>query len=399
MSLAEHVIWWHVYPLGAVGAPIREREEGLHHRLPRLEAWLDHVVELGCSGVLLGPIFASTSHGYDTVDHYRIDPRLGDDADFDHFVAEAKRRGLAVMLDGVFNHVGTEHPLALEHSPLLKRNGDQLAVWEGHGGLVEFDHGNPAVADLVVDIMLHWLRRGIAGWRLDVAYSVPTAFWREVAGRVRQEFPDALFLGEVLHGDFGAFVDDSTLDSVTAYELWKATWSSIKDVNFWELAWALQRHAEFSQGRILNTFVGNHDVSRIASLAGDAGAVLAATTLFTLPGMPSVYYGDEEAFRGERAEGFHADDPIRPALPDSPDQLSDLGSWLFPLYQHLIGMRRRHPWLTRANLEVVGKDNGWIVYACTHGADRVEVELRLDPKPEAFVRFSDGENWEWKGQA
>ena len=80
-SWVEHVIWWHVYPLGALAAPIHTREEGLQHRLRRLDPWLDHAVALGCSGVLLGPVFASTSHGYDTVDHYRIDPRLGDDAE------------------------------------------------------------------------------------------------------------------------------------------------------------------------------------------------------------------------------------------------------------------------------------------------------------------------------
>ena len=105
----EHAIWWQVYPLGFVGAfpadPVPTADE---HRLSRVAAWLDHALELGASGVALGPIFASRSHGYDTTDHYRIDPRLGDDDDFDRFVAEAKSRGLRILLDGVFNHVGTD---------------------------------------------------------------------------------------------------------------------------------------------------------------------------------------------------------------------------------------------------------------------------------------------------
>ncbi len=97
---------------------------GLRRRLPgrsatarptstaccRIVEWFDHAVELGCSGIALGPMFASRTHGYDTTDHYRIDPRLGDDADFDRLVAEAHRRGLRVLLDGVFNHVGTDFP-------------------------------------------------------------------------------------------------------------------------------------------------------------------------------------------------------------------------------------------------------------------------------------------------
>ena len=120
MGLVDHAIWWQVYPLGALGAPVLEREDGLHHRLERLEPWLDYVVELGCSGVLLGPIFASTAHGYDTTDHERIDPRLGDDADFDALVAGCKQRGLRIVLDGVFSHVGSGHPLvrqALQEGP------------------------------------------------------------------------------------------------------------------------------------------------------------------------------------------------------------------------------------------------------------------------------------------
>src|SRR5262249_14261816 len=106
----EHPIWWQVYPLGFVGAyptscePPRPGE----HRLRRLVDWFDHAIALGASGIALGPIFASRTHGYDTTDHYRIDPRLGDEADFDYLVAEAHRRGLRVLLDGVFNHVGVD---------------------------------------------------------------------------------------------------------------------------------------------------------------------------------------------------------------------------------------------------------------------------------------------------
>ena len=101
-------MWWHVYPLGFTGAPIRETEaeHPEPHRLTRIEAWLDHVVELGLNGIALGPIFASTTHGYDTTDHLAIDPRLGDEDDLRSLVAAAHDRGVRVLLDGVFNHVG-----------------------------------------------------------------------------------------------------------------------------------------------------------------------------------------------------------------------------------------------------------------------------------------------------
>ncbi|MDT5338649.1 MAG: cyclomaltodextrinase / maltogenic alpha-amylase / neopullulanase, partial [Mycobacterium sp.] len=247
----EHAIWWQVYPLGFVGAfpadPVPTADE---HRLSRVTAWLDHALELGASGIALGPVFASQSHGYDTVDHYAIDPRLGDDSDFDHLIAEARGRGLRVLLDGVFNHVGSEfgryrEAMAGGDDSWFRKERNGFVTFEGHDGLIALNHRNPEVVDYVTDVMLHWLRRGADGWRLDAAYAVPDEFWAQVLPRVRSEFPDAWFVGEVIHGDYSGTVSASTFDSVTQYELWKAVWSSLNDGNFHELDHALTRHAEF----------------------------------------------------------------------------------------------------------------------------------------------------------
>lgn len=400
MSLLDHAIWWHVYPLGACGAPIRPDgdADGDGHRLPRLEPWLDYAVELGCSGLLLGPIFASSSHGYDTIDHLRIDPRLGGDDDFDRLIVACRRRGLAVVLDGVFNHVGAAHPLvrdaAGQRDSLIKTADGRPVPWEGHGDLIELNHDDPRVADLVVEVMLHWLRRGIAGWRLDVAYAVPARFWAQVIDRVHGEFPEAVFIGEVIHGDYAEIVRAGHLDTVTQYELWKAIWSSIADRNLWELAWALDRHQEFSEVFVPQTFVGNHDVDRIASVVGDAGAALAAVVLCTLPGMPSIYYGDEQGFRGRKGSGWDADAPLRPALPDSPGELADSGRWLYRLHQDLIGLRRRHPWITRGAVTVDDKQNNTLHYQVRGGGNCLDVDLTLDP-PQAVVRVAGGEIFTW----
>ena len=254
------------------------------------------------------------------------------------------------------------------------------------------------MADLVAEVMLHWLRRGIAGWRLDVAYEVPPEFWREVTGRVRREFPGVLFLGEMIHGDYSGFVEASGLDTVTQYELWKGTWSSIKDRNFWELAWALDRHAGMCRGFVPQTFIGNHDVTRIASEVGDDGAVLAATALFTLPGMPSVYYGDEQAFQGRKLEGLHADDELRPPLPASPAELSPAGEWMYRIYQRLIGLRRRNPWLSRGRLKVIAKENAWIEYRVSGDApdQDLRVRLALEPQCSATVMCGGETAFHWE---
>jgi cyclomaltodextrinase / maltogenic alpha-amylase / neopullulanase len=403
MSLLDDGIWWHVYPLGACGAPLHEAEPVAVHRLSRLEAWLDYAIELGCSGLLLGPIFASATHGYDTLDHFAIDRRLGDDADFDHLLAEAGKRGLSVMLDGVFNHVGAGHHLVsqalaagtglirLEEGP----DGPRPRGWEGHGDLAELDHASPDVVDLVVDVMLHWLRRGIAGWRLDVAYAVPASFWREVLRRVRAEFPDAVFLGEVIHGDYAAIAVEASLDSVTQYELWKAIWSSLTDKNLWELAWGLERHQQFSAALVTQTFIGNHDVARIATQVGDAGAALAAAILLTVPGMPSIYYGDEQGFRGAKGEGWHADDPLRPPLPSGPEDLAPNGWWLYRHYQDLVGLRRRNPWITRGEVAVVAKENSSITYRTTGAGHVLEAVFELEPVARVAISIDAELAYQW----
>lgn len=375
-------IWWHVYPLGATGAPIRGRTgdgSDAAPRLRQLELWLDYLIELGCDGLLLGPIFESVAHGYDTLDHYRIDARLGTNEDFDWLMGACRQRGIKVMLDGVFNHVSATHA-AVDKQLAGSTN------WEGHDELATLHHDDERVRDMVADIMKFWLARGIAGWRLDVAYSVPPEFWSDVLGRVRADYPDALFLGEVIHGDYAQIAHDGTLDAVTQYELWKGIWSSLHDTNFWELDHALERHRDVSAQLLTNTFIGNHDVDRIASKIGQDKEILALAILLTLPGMPSIYYGDEQGFEGVRGEGFSADDAVRPPLPATPGELSDLGAWIFREHQALIGLRRRNPWLTGADLEVLDKTNETISYRVFADNEQLLIDAWLTPAPGIRIR-------------
>lgn len=405
----DHAIWWQVYPLGATGAPIRPAtgEEGAvtapgspgaPARLDRLEPWLDYAVELGANGLSLGPIFHSTTHGYDTIDHFAIDPRLGDAAAFDRLAEACRKRGLALMLDGVFNHVGYDHPLfqaALAggaERELFRFHASAGAegaydVFEGHGSLPLLNHDSPETARLVGDVMTHWLDRGATAWRLDAAYAVPPAFWARVLPTVRERHPGAWFMAEVIHGDYVGIVEASGVDSLTQYELWKAIWSSLNDANFFELDWCLKRHNEFMDSFLPATFVGNHDVTRIASRVGPSKAALAVVILMTVGGVPSIYYGDEQAFTGLKRDEVGGDDEIRPALPDTPAGLSPLGERMHRLHQDLIGLRRRHPWLVRARTEVVDLANERLRYdAVGEQGERLRVELDLLPAPRAVVR-------------
>ncbi|WP_347343711.1 alpha-amylase family glycosyl hydrolase [Jatrophihabitans telluris] len=396
----EHAVHWQVYPLGFLAAPTTEGSDSstVQHRLPRLAGWLDYAVELGASVVQLGPIFAAESHGYDTVDHFRIDPRLGDEHDFDSFVLAAHERGVRVVLDGVFNHVGRSHPAFRsastgDDSPyadwFIRDRDGSYRTFEGHSHLVVLNHDNPAVADYVASVLDHWLDRGADGWRLDAAYAVPPSFWARVLPAVRSRHHQAWFVGEVIHGDYLATVAESGLDSLTQYELWKALWSSINDANFFELAWALKRHNEFLDRFAPLTFLGNHDVTRIASRLGDSRHLAhALVLLFTLGGVPSVYYGDEQAFRAVKQERAGGDDEIRPAFPDSPEALSPLGVDVFRLHQDLIGLRRRHSWLHRARTSELSLANKQLSLAVSAGENRLVVALNLD---DATTELAAGE--------
>ena len=405
----DYAVWWHVYPLGFVGAE-QEGIDTVHHRLGHLVGWLDHLVSIGCNGLLLGPVFASESHGYDTIDHRRIDPRLGDEEDFRQLVSEAHDRGIRVVLDGVFNHVGRGNPIARRaeqagpgtpEGAWLRWVDGHVRCFEGSLNLPELDLSHPPVRDHVIEVMRYWLDRGVDGWRLDAAYAPGAEAWAPISAAIRDSHPEAWLFGEVIHGDLPRFVTTSGLHGVTQYELWKAIWSALNDTNLWELAHALGRHAEFCRAFLPQTFVGNHDVTRIRSqLTDDRHLGHAVALLALLPGVPSIYYGDEHGWTGVKEERAGGDDEVRPSMPRSPEDLSELGRPILALHQELVAVRRRHPWLVRAEVAVEAVTNETILVTCTDtaggGQHALALSLNIDeasrPMPAGTVIAQSGDD-------
>ena len=401
MTASPARLWWHLHPLTFLGAEPEALPPGspVVHRLPRLQRWLEHAAGLGADGLLLGPVFASGSHGYDTVDYDRVDPRLGDADDLAALVAAARERGMAVALDGVFNHVGRgfgPFQEVLRHGP-----DSEFASWfrlrwpdggwagpgsepgydtfEGHGGLVALQHSEPAVRDMLSGVLDRWAGLGVTAWRLDAAYAVQPEVLRDLTTRAREQRPGSWFLGEVIHGDYAAVAAASGLDAVTQYELWKALWSSLNDRNLYELAHALVRHQDFATTMTPQTFVGNHDVTRIASRLPDERHLQhAVAVLFTLASVPSVYAGDEHGLHGEKEERLGGDDAIRPAFPDDPLDLAPEVPGLFQLHADLAALRREHPWLEHCRTEVRDLANQHLSYLSSGpGGERLLVVLSL----------------------
>lgn len=375
--------WYQLHALRALGCPDRNpaphAEEPIAHPLRDLDPWLDHIAGLGAGGLLLTPVFVSQTHGYDTVDPFRVDQRLGDTDDLRRLITACHDRDLKVMLDGVFNHVSRAFgPFA---DVLAHGRDSATAAWfhidfdgdgpdgfaydtfEGHAHLPTLNHDNDEVLDWAVDVACHWLEQGVDGWRLDVAYAAPAAFWSRFSARVHERFADAYLLGEVIHGDYAQFVTDSGLHTVTQYELHKAIWSALHDRNPHELSWTLERHATFAQTFVPHTFTGNHDVTRLLTNLGDPAYLgHALAVLCSVPGSPCVYYGDELGFRGRKEAREGGDDAIRPALPPSPAPADDDQRAILDLHRHLLHMRRARPWIDTGTLEVLDVSDDQLRY-------------------------------------
>ena len=188
-------------------------------------------------------------------------------------------------------------------------------------------------------------------------------------------------MGEVIRGDYEQTVREMNLSTVTQYELWKGIWSSLNDGNFFELAHALKRHAEFCQHFSPWTFVGNHDTSHIATQLNDRrdlGHALAI--LFTAPGIPAIYAGDEQGAEGRKYDRAGGDAEIRRPPPFRPTELAGDSLDICRLHRELIAVRRARPWLATGVLSVTRVDNRTIMYEVHANAGRLVAVLSTEDK-------------------
>lgn len=360
----EPACFYHVYPLGLCGAPAHNApDQPPVARLAQLREWVPYWQKLGIEALYLGPVFESMSHGYDTVDYFQLDRRLGQNADLSVLVADLHAAGIRVVLDGVFHHVGRDFFAFVDVRQQGRtsryvdwfeldfgrnsRFGDGFgyACWEGHHELVKLNLNHPEVRDYLFAAITSWVRAfEIDGLRLDVAYALPQDFLKALAWHCQQIKPGFWLLGEVIHGGYRAFLEPGLLDSVTNYEGYKALYSSHNDKNYFELSHCLERL--FGAGGLcrekpLYNFADNHDVNRVASQLKDKRHLAPLSLLLmTLPGIPALYAGSEWGLCGEKIGGNDA--PLRPALSVAGAWQEAQSSPLWHDYQRLIQLRKRY---------------------------------------------------------
>lgn len=373
---------------------------------------LDYLAGLGVTAIYLNPIFeARSNHRYDTADYLKIDPMLGTLEDFERLVAEADARGIRLILDGVFNHMSSDSAFfdrydrfpdvvgACESvdSPwrgwfyFVEPRGPQRAVcdggeeglsyyvsWAGFESIPKLDNTNPDVrAYFITDedsVVRYWGEKGIGGWRLDVGGDIdpggPTNdYWELFRSVVREVNPEAVIIGEEWH-DASRWLNGAEWDAVMNYRLRRGILGFARDAIFTDndasgdniirplkpsaldaLIESIAEDYPPQAYHAMMNLLGSHDTSRAFFVVGDdpARLKLAALVQFTLPGAPTVYYGDEIALDAPSlpdSGGNLQDDPYNRAPYPWPDEEGDAYSRdeeMLAFYQTLGTVRNAHP--------------------------------------------------------
>lgn len=405
----DDAVFYHIYPLGFCGAP--RSNDFVAAPIQRLDAilpWLDHIQSLGANALYLGPVFESSSHGYDTSDYYWLDRRLGTNETLAWLSAKLHERGMHLVLDGVFNHVGRNFWAfrdLLAHgqsSPYcgwfknLRFNqsspfNDPFSYegWNGHYSLVKLNLQNREVRDHLFGAVKSWVDQfDLDGLRLDAADCLSFDFLSDLSAFCRGLRPDFWLMGEVIHGDYRQWASPARLDSVTNYECYKGLYSSLAEHNYFEIAYALNR--QFGAEGVyrdlpLYNFVDNHDVNRAASMLNNpAHLPLLYTLLMTMPGVPSIYYGSEWGLQAVKTAT--SDLPLRPQLDLAALNRQSPQPQLPALISRLAGIRHTSAALQSGSYQQLLVESQQLVFLREAQGERVVTALNAADSP-ALLTF------------
>lgn len=399
MAWYDEAVFYHIYPLGLTGAPKQNDYGEPVHRLNTLLPWVDHIKEIGGSALYIGSLFESVGHGYETTDYKKLDSRLGTNEDLTAFVAYCHEQGIKVIFDGVFNHTGRDF-FAFKDIQANRENsqykdwycnvnfwgnneyndGFSYDNWGGYNLLVKLNQKNPAVVNYICDVIRFWVSEfDVDGIRLDAADVLDFDFMKALRRTANEVKPDFWLMGEVIHGDYSRWVNGETLHSVTNYTLHKALYSGHNDHNYFEIAHTVRRLQNMGTLKLYN-FVDNHDVERIyTKLTNKAHFAPVHVLLYTLPGVPSIYYGSEFGIEGRKEYG--SDDSLRPALNIEDYKDSVKTNPCTALIAALGKVRQAVPALSYGSYDELMLTNRQFAYARDLDGTRVIVSVNNDDAP------------------
>lgn len=396
-------VFYHIYPLGFCGAPkTNDFKAEPVERLGKIYDWIDHIKYLGVNSIYFGPIFESTSHGYDTTDYNVVDRRLGNNDTFIKLVKTLHENNIRVVIDGVFNHVGRDffafkdillngqksrycswfHNLNFnQKSPL--NDPFNYDTWNGYYNLVKLNLSNQEVKEYLFEAIKMWIKElDIDGLRLDCADCLDFNFITEMSSLCKTIKPDFWLMGEIIHGDYNRWAKANMLDSVTNYECYKGLYSSHNDKNYFEIAYSFNRQFGENFGIYRNiylyNFVDNHDVNRIASTLKYLDYIYPLhVLLFTMPGIPSIYYGSEWGIKGTKNI---SDDDLRPELDLISMSSSNYNKNLIELIHQLAEIRKNSKALIHGKYFQIKVMNEQFAYARIMEEDCIIIIVNLSQK-------------------
>ena len=419
MSWFNEVVFYHIYPLGAFDAPhVNEGDKTAGSRIMQLLDWLPHLKRLGVGAVYIGPIFESMSHGYDTIDYYTPDHRLGSKEDLQTVFRVLHEAGIRIILDGVFNHVGRACPLYQD----VVKNGDASPyrwwfsnlqfgwgnplgdpctynTWGGDWNLVKLELKNPDVRHYLLEAVASWIRDyEIDGLRLDTADVLEPEFIRELKAFTRSQKEDFWLMGEFMNNANCQMMGPDLLDSITNYECWKGMYSSINTRNYFEISYGINRQTNpewgMYKGKFLYNFLDNHDQTRIADQVNDKRALKNLyTMLLTMPGIPSIYYGSEWGMTGRKGQGAEADYPLRKPMTKEALEAGDQG--LMEHITHLSAIRAGSKALQYGGYKNVLERNQQLVYAREWNGEVKIVGFNIAEEPYDFHVGYNGQAYDF----
>lgn len=408
MAWYDSAVFYHIYPLGLCGCPHDNNgETGAH--FDKLNEWAEHAKRIGCNAIYIGPLFESGSHGYDTTDYRLVDRRLGTNDDFKQFVKNCHANDVKVIVDGVFNHTGRDF-FAFQDIKKNRENsrykdwycnvnfwgnneyndGFSYDNWGGYNLLAKLNLWNPEVRNYHLETVKFWVEEfDIDGIRLDAADVLDFGFMKELRSFCNGLKPDFWLMGEVIHGDYSRWANNDMLHSVTNYELHKGLYSGHNDHNYFEIAHTIKRLNGIVGDKKLYTFCDNHDVARIYSkLNNKAHMYNVAILVYTVPGIPSIYYGSEFGIPGNKENG--SDWNLRPDL-----NLADFNEKdeLPALYTTLGHLKQRFPELTYGDYRELYLTTGQFAFArCLDGRAVVTALNNADNGAHMEINLPIGAN-------
>jgi cyclomaltodextrinase len=389
---------------------------------------LDYLQELGVNAIYFTPIFQSASnHRYHTHDYYQVDPMLGGNIAFDAFLDAAHQRDIKVVLDGVFNHAsrgffffndilenGSHSPwvdwFRIIKWPLSPYDGSKPAnyiSWWDIRALPQFNHDNPQVKEYIMQIGEYWVKKGIDGWRLDVPNEIETpGFWQEFRTRIKAINPDAYIVGEIWK-DARQWLDGTQFDGVMNYLLTEtilafvggdrllemyvetAPYNPYPPLNAKEYAKKIQKLLSLYSWEIQLTqmnLLDSHDTARYKTIVGEdpQSIELATLLLFTFPGAPSIYYGDEIGLAG----GLDPD--CRRSFPSENQWDLDVLNY----HKKLINLRRYCPALCTGEYKFIFANKYVYVFARTLEQQTLMIAVNIsDQTQEVLLDLSQTVNF------